>query len=211
MKILRLICSPNGKNSESFQLSQFLINEFIKSQMPNEVKVVEFNTNSLPYIDGPYALALGNTVDPQGYDNGSLVESEQLIQSLAEADCLVIATPMHNCSIPSSLKTWIDHVVRIRHTFTATAAGKTGTLTDKPVFILVSSGAVFSGAEARQPDFLTPYLKMILATIGLHNVTFFSIQGTSNIKMIFEANKLRVQDEISAYFSGELPATVCHL
>jgi len=52
-------------------------------------------------------------------------------------------------------------------------------LPDRPVFVAVSSGGRYSGENARQPDFLTPYLKAALATIGLKDVTFFSVEGTA--------------------------------
>jgi hypothetical protein len=51
-------------------------------------------------------------------------------------------------------------------------------LRDRPVFAAVSSGGRFV-ASARQPDFLTPYLKATLGTVGLHDLTFFSIEGTA--------------------------------
>jgi FMN-dependent NADH-azoreductase len=70
-------------------------------------------------------------------------------------------------------------VVRIRRTFDVTPRGKIGTLRDRPVYIAVSSGGVYSGDRARQPDFLTTYLKTILASIGLHDLHFFSVQGTA--------------------------------
>ncbi|WP_245267991.1 NAD(P)H-dependent oxidoreductase [Rhizobium sp. 42MFCr.1] len=35
-----------------------------------------------------------------------------LVRELETEDYLVISTPMHNLTIPSSLKAWIDHVVR---------------------------------------------------------------------------------------------------
>ena len=91
---------------------------------------------------------------------------------------IVIGTPMHNLSLPSALKAWIDHVVRARRTFSLTKHGKVGTLRDRPVFIAVSSGGRFSGEHAHQPDFLTPYLKTILGMIGLRDLTFFSVEGT---------------------------------
>jgi FMN-dependent NADH-azoreductase len=52
-------------------------------------------------------------------------------------------------------------------------------LRDRPVFVAVSSGGRYSGERARQPDFLTPYLRAILGIIGLHNLTVFSIEGTA--------------------------------
>jgi FMN-dependent NADH-azoreductase len=61
-----------------------------------------------------------------------------------------------------------------------TPEGKIGTLRDRPVYFAVASGGRFSGERARQPDFLTPYLTVILAGIGLHDLTFFSVQGTGS-------------------------------
>ena len=48
---------------------------------------------------------------------------------------VVISTPMHNLTMPSALKAWIDHVVRVRKTFNITPAGYVGTLGGRPVFI----------------------------------------------------------------------------
>jgi FMN-dependent NADH-azoreductase len=110
---------------------------------------------------------------------GSMSLSKELIQELESADFVVIATPMHNFTVPVALKAWIDHVVRVRRTFNVTAQGKLEALRDRPVFVAVSSGGRFSGDRAHQPDFLTPYLKAILGTIGLHDLTFFSIEGSA--------------------------------
>jgi FMN-dependent NADH-azoreductase len=57
----------------------------------------------------------------------------------------------------------------------------TGQITrDREMFALSPSlGGRYSGERARQPDFLTPYLKAILGTIGLHDLTFFSMEGSA--------------------------------
>jgi FMN-dependent NADH-azoreductase len=109
---------------------------------------------------------------------------------------------MHNLSVPSALKAWIDHVVRARRTFHMSREGKVGTLRDRPVFIGVSSGGRFSGEHARQPDFLTPYLKLILGTIGLHDLTFFSVEGTgAGPDAVAEARAL-ADRTVQEYFSS---------
>ena len=88
---------------------------------------------------------------------------------------------MHNYTVPAVLKAWIDQVVRIRRSFSSTPAGKVGLLHDRPVFLVVASGGWFSrpsptGAPA-QPDFLTPYLRAALGTIGLTDVTVIVLEG----------------------------------
>ena len=107
-----------------------------------------------------------------------MICSDALIQEMQGSDCLVIGTPMHNFTVPSTLKAWLDHVVRVRRTFDVSPNGKIPLLHDRPVFIAISSGGRFSGGRTRQPDFLTPYLKAVLGMIGLHDLAFFSVEGT---------------------------------
>jgi FMN-dependent NADH-azoreductase len=124
-----------------------------------------------------------------------------LIRELERADVLVISTPMHNLSVPSALKAWIDHVVRARRTFNISEQGKTAGLRDRPVFIAVASGGIFSGDRARQPDFLTPYLQAVLNTIGLRSITFFSVQGTGlGPEMLAEAWR-QTEGRVRQHFS----------
>lgn len=104
-------------------------------------------------------------------------QSQALIGEVERSDLLLIATPMHNFTVPASLKLWIDHIVRIGRTFAVTADGKAGLLKDRPVYIIVSSGGVHRGPQARQADFLSAYLRHVLNTIGLFDVRFIYLQG----------------------------------
>ncbi len=128
--------------------------------------------------------------------------SERLIVELESADCIVIGTPMHNFTVPSVLKAWIDHVVRIHRTFNATPEGKVGLLADRPVFIAASSGGHRIGERSRQPDFLEPYLRAILATIGLHRLTFFTVQGTAFGPEPLAGAKLEADQAIAGHFNS---------
>jgi FMN-dependent NADH-azoreductase len=47
-----------------------------------------------------------------------LALSDALIRELVTADIIVLADPMYNFGIPSTLNAWIDHVVRAGSTFT---------------------------------------------------------------------------------------------
>ena len=108
-----------------------------------------------------------------------LDESERLIGELEQADAVVIGTPMNNFTVPSTLKAWLDHIVRIRRTFASTPQGKQGLLKDRPVFVVTASGGYSGDAPPASPDFLTPYLRAILACIGLHDVAFLRMEGTA--------------------------------
>jgi FMN-dependent NADH-azoreductase len=126
-----------------------------------------------PHPDPALVAAI---VSPTEADDPALAQSEELIGELEIADWVVIGTPMNNFTVPSSLKAWIDHVVRIRRTFRSTPQGKIGLLRDRPVFVVVSHGG-YLGGPAAQPDFLTPYLTAILHTIGIDRVEFVRLEG----------------------------------
>ena len=179
-KILQVTCSPLGQASRSYRLSQKVTGCLLKSYPMAIVANRVIGGGAVSHIDESYATALGASqqspaeISPEG----SMSQSEELIQELESSDFVVIGTPVHNFTVPSALKAWIDHIVRIRRTFNTTKDGYVGLLRDRPVFVAVSSGGRYSGERARQPDFLTPYLKAVLGTIGLHNLTFFSIEGS---------------------------------
>jgi FMN-dependent NADH-azoreductase len=108
-----------------------------------------------------------------------LAYSERLIGELEAADWVVIGTPMNNFTVPSTLKAWIDHIVRIRRTFASTPEGKKGLLRDRPVIVAIAAGGYSGDAPPAQPDFLTPYLTAILGCIGLTQVEFVRLEGTA--------------------------------
>ena len=46
-----------------------------------------------------------------------LAASDELIDEVARADVIVIATPMYNYGMPAALKAWFDQVIRVDETF----------------------------------------------------------------------------------------------
>jgi len=209
MKILRVICSPRGTASESYRLSQAVINHLIERHRGTDFVITERGVGGLAHVDADYATAMSTRRDPAAAPatHGSLQQSESLIRELESADYLVIATPMHNLSVPSALKAWLDHVIQSDRTFRITAEGKIPLLRDRPVFVAVASGGIFSQVNAQQPDFLTPYLKAVLATIGLHNVTFFSVEGTGHVSAL-HATREKTEQLMAEFFAQSLALAV---
>jgi FMN-dependent NADH-azoreductase len=212
--ILHLICSPRGQVSESHRLAQKIIGRLLTRE-PRAILTERFvGDGAIAHIDGNYATALGASQPTfaEIHQQGSFSLSEELVRELEKADILVIGTPMHNFTVPSGLKAWVDHVVRVRRTLALTKGGKRAALRDRPVFVAVSSGGRFSGDAARQPDFLTPYLKAVLGAIGLEDLTFFSVEGTAFGPDAVAAARARTDLALQAHFTaaaitGRLEAT----
>ncbi|MDM0010030.1 NAD(P)H-dependent oxidoreductase [Variovorax sp. J22G73] len=179
--ILHITASPRGKASFSVNFSERIV-ERLRERTPGAIVVRrDFGTIGLPHIDETYGHTLAGSwpQQPDAYERpGSLAQSERLICELEAADAVVIGTPMHNYTVPSVLKAWIDHVLRAHRSFGFSAEGKVGLLADRPVYVAVASGGGYTGEGARQPDFLTPYLEAVFATIGIRDLHFFSLQRT---------------------------------
>jgi FMN-dependent NADH-azoreductase len=200
MKILHVSCSPRGQASESYRLARNIIGFLLRSAPTAELVNRVVGNGDIAPVDENYAVSQQSVEDVS--QEGSACRSEQLIQELESSDIVVIGTPMHNFTVPSALKVWIDHIVRVRRTFNVTPNGKVGTLRDRPVFIAVSSAGRYSGMRARQPDFLTPYLKAILGMIGLHDLTFFSVEGTAFGADAVAETRARTDAALREYFSS---------
>lgn len=163
-RALLLSFSPHGKAAQTFKLARALLSDLVPNAAITER---DYGSQALPPLTREYANAL---TTPGGLSGSATALSEQLIVELEACDLLILCTPVHNFTVPAALKGWIDHVVRIQRSFTVNAQfEKIGLLNDRRTFVLVSSGNARKGHE---PDFLTPYVTAILATVGIHTVDF---------------------------------------
>jgi len=166
-RALLLSFSPHGKSAQSFQLARTLLGD-----LGPGVTLIErdYGSDPLPPLTREYANAV-TTIG--GVNEAATTVSEQLIVELEACDLLIICTPVHNFTLPATLKSWIDHVVRIQRSFGINEKlEKIGLLNDRQTFVLVSSGGVLRGQKSNQHDFLTPYLQVILNTVGIRSIDF---------------------------------------
>ncbi len=111
-----------------------------------------------------------------------LAHSEECIAELEQADEYVLGVAMHNFSIPSVIKLWIDQVVRGGRTFSYGPDGPKGLLTGKKATILAATGGVYAaGTPTAGLNFIDPYLNTILRFIGVTDVTFVTAGGTAQL------------------------------
>ncbi|MFH0023404.1 NAD(P)H-dependent oxidoreductase [Pseudomonas atacamensis] len=205
LRILRLIASPNGNASESLKLSERILHALTVRAGIRGIELTDIDLNTLSPVDATYAHALAHPSEIATEDQkGTLSRSDQMIILLNACDVLVIATPMHNYSVPSPLKAWIDHVVRVGKTFLSTSKDKVGTLLDRPVYVAVATGGCISGERARQPDFLRPYLSAVLKTIGLNQVHYFTVEGTAKGTDALKTAQKIGYDDVHMFFHEEI-------
>jgi FMN-dependent NADH-azoreductase len=177
-KLLVINSSPMGENSVSRKLTAMFAEKY---QAQNQgVEVVEHNTAEmkLPHLDGEILGAFFTPADQRNdVQKAHVKRSEDLIAAVKEADAIVVGSPMHNFGVPSTLKTYIDHIARAGETFKYTENGPVGLLDDKPVYVLATRGGDYSENGYPQMDFVLPYLKTVFGFMGLSNVTLLQSNG----------------------------------
>jgi FMN-dependent NADH-azoreductase len=177
-QILIVEASPRGAESASRRLTRKL-RERLEIQYP-EAKVVvrDLVKDELPHLGQPTLKAI-STKDPGEAESLKDARhlSDQLTDELLASDLLVIASPTWNFGIPSSLKAWIDHVVRAGKTFNYAGAGVEGLAKDKKAILVLASGGVFSEGPWKSWDTVEPYLRQILGFIGIDDVQTVRAEG----------------------------------
>lgn len=136
-------------------------------------------THPLPHLSAATIQAFFS--DPATHneqDKKAVALSESLIRELESADTLLLTLPMYNFSVPSALKAWIDHVVRMNRTFSYDGKQFSGLLSGKNAIIITAYGAAgYTDGAMASADFATSYLRFILNVIGITDIQEIPIEG----------------------------------
>jgi FMN-dependent NADH-azoreductase len=174
-QVLVIESSARGADSVSRQLSAQFLRQWQVAHPHDSVQVRDLALEPVPHLD---AALLGGWMKPAGQQSAAereaLARSEQLTDELLAADVLVLAAPMYNFAIPSTLKAWLDHVLRAGVTFRYTATGAEGLLSGKRAIVLTARGGIYQGSGLDQQE---PYLRQVLGFIGIDQVEFVHAEG----------------------------------
>lgn len=160
-------------------LSRCLTEQFLarwRSIHPADgISVRDLASDPVPHLDAALLTAWTTPCEQlDAAEKAALRRADRLTDELLAADVLVLAAPMYNFAIPSTLKAWLDHVLRAGVTFRYGENGPQGLLHDKRAFVLTARGGIYAGGSQ---DHQEPYLRQVLGFIGIHDVTFIHAEG----------------------------------
>lgn len=179
-KILRIITSTNGDTSFSNQLSNAVIEKLTAANPETEVKTLDLTKTPLPYLTNSHINAVYAPEETHTPEQKEVLKySNEAIKTLLESDVIVIGVPLYNFGIPAVLKGWIDQIARAGKTFSYSAEGPKGLVTDKKVYLSIASGAIFSEGPYKSYDFSESYLRAVFGFLGMTDVTTFRVEGTA--------------------------------
>jgi FMN-dependent NADH-azoreductase len=179
--LLHIDSSPLYGRSVSRQLTAAFVTEWKSSHPNGSVIDRDLNATTIPPINAGWVGAAYTPEElraPQQKEQLAL--SDALIAELEQADDYVIGVPMHNFSVPSVLKLWIDQISRAGKTFSYADGRPKGLITGKKATFIIATGGVYDAqTQMASFNFVEPYLRSVFSFLGVTDATFLTAGGTA--------------------------------
>jgi FMN-dependent NADH-azoreductase len=179
--LLQLDSSLAGDHSVSRAVAAEYVAEWRAKNPAGTVVARDLAAQPPAHLDWT-AVSAGMTPEDQRSpeQNEAAKARETYIGEVAAADEVVIAVPMYNYSIPSTLKAWIDQLVVPG--VTVADATVPGLFHGKKItFVLAQGGSYAPGTPKDGWDHSTPYLTHIAEALGADDVEFLNVQMTLSV------------------------------
>lgn len=174
-QLLVIESSARQHDSVSRQLTERFLARWSAGHPDDRICRRDLGVEPLPHLDASLLNAWTQPAVQHGAaERAALQRADGLINELLAADVLLLAAPMYNFAIPSTLKAWFDHVLRAGVTFRYSENGPEGLLQGKRAFVITARGGIYAGGSQ---DHQEPYLRQVLAFMGIHDVTFIHAEG----------------------------------
>jgi len=181
-QLLRIDASARKADSHSRAMADAFVAEWKKRNPRGRIVLRDVAENHIPHITEQ--TIAGYFTPPQHHDRmlkEAVALSDELIEELFVADTILISAPIYNFSVPSALKAWIDHIVRIDKTFAVANGGYVGLLKNRKVHVMATYGAPGYSDPATMGgmDFLKPFIASLFSFLGSPDVKVIMAEGTN--------------------------------
>jgi FMN-dependent NADH-azoreductase len=165
-RLLVVEASPQTANSVSRAVTARLVEQWRQANPGGHILNRDLLDTPPPFIDVAWIGGAFTPEDDHSPENAAAMQfSGKLIDELRWADHIVIGTPMHNLTIPATLKAYIDQIVRVGLTV---SSNNEGLLENKRAVAIIASGGDFSpGSPTEGFNHASPYLRTVLGFIGI--------------------------------------------
>jgi FMN-dependent NADH-azoreductase len=165
--LLHIDSSIRGDASVSRQLSARAADVWRATHPDGTVTYRDLGRDPLPHLDVAGGLA---RILPQGQHTAAQAESwaltEELVNEIKQADTIVLGLPLYNFGAPSSVKTWVDHL--IAPGLSIDPETHAGLLGGREFVVLASRGGGYGEGTPREGwDHAQPWLSHAISPTGL--------------------------------------------
>lgn len=169
--LLVINSSANADQSVSRLLVDEAVQQILAAAPQTTVRQRDLGKDPVPHLTTATLAGVRGTPSTEA-EMAARALSDELIAEVKAANIIVLAAPMYNFSIPTSLRSWFDYILRAGETFRYSEAGPEGLLKGRKVIVLTSRGGLYSEGPGAAADFQEPYLRHLLGFAGITDVTF---------------------------------------
>jgi FMN-dependent NADH-azoreductase len=177
--LLVITASPRGERSASRALVTGFAKEWAAHHPDDTVLLRDIGHHPVPHVTEPWVVGAFAPPDAQTAESrGAITVSDQLVDEFLAADRYVLGVPMFNFGVPSTLKAYIDQIIRPGRTFAMGLNGFEGLVKGKKVLLVLTSGGSYQpGTPTASLNFLEPYLRAVFGFIGVNDVTVIAAEN----------------------------------
>jgi FMN-dependent NADH-azoreductase len=206
--LLHIDSSPLGEASVSRHLTREFVLNWKLANPGGRVIVRDLATTSIPPVNAAWIGAVYTPEAARTSDQRNLLTlSDTLVAELQAADEFVFGVPMHNFSVPSTFKLWIDQITRVNKTFSYATGTPVGLLTGKKATILIAAGGSYDrGTAMASFNFVEPYLRTLFGFLGVADTTFLTAGGAAALNRGADRQAFfqPLVESIRTQFAGQL-------
>jgi FMN-dependent NADH-azoreductase len=173
--LLQIHSSIFSAGGESSQLAEQFVSQWHQHNPDAQITMRDVAANPLPHLDAERIGVFFTAPEIRTARQQEIAaQSDALIEEIKQAQIIVIGLPIYNFGIPSTLKSYFDHIARAGVTFRYTEKGAEGLLSGQKIYIFATWGGMYVGTPL---DTQTDYVRNFFAFIGITDVEFIYAQG----------------------------------
>jgi FMN-dependent NADH-azoreductase len=183
-QLLHLDSSARLARSHSRQLTREFAEAWQQAHPEGNIIYRDLGSSPPPHVNADWVTAAYHpSSEPLAPPlQSALSISDELIDEFLAVDCYVVGAPMYNFSIPSSLKAYIDQIIRPGRTFafdpTAENPYQPLVLNKTMVVVMTRGGSGFGpGERYADLNFQDPYLSTAFGFIGISDIRYVAVEN----------------------------------
>ncbi|MEU7690761.1 FMN-dependent NADH-azoreductase [Microbispora sp. SCL1-1] len=165
--LLHIDASIQGERSVSRKLTARAVAAWRAAHPGGTVAYRDLGSSPLPHLDQESGLA--RVVPPEQHTPAQAASwrlTEELVGEVKQADTIVLGLPLYNYGPPSSVKSWVDHLIAPGLSYDPTT--NQGLLGGREFLVLASRGGGYQPGTPREGwDHAEPWLPHGLSMTGL--------------------------------------------
>ena len=179
MQTLIINAHPDPQNKTAYCTNRLV--DCLTKKLP-DASVLNLYNEDIPELTAENLPLYGSVYDEKSSlskrEQQILARRAELIEQFKAADRLIIAMPMHNFTVTSRLKDYLDNIIMGGQTFQFSENGPQGLMGGHKALLVQSSGSVYSTGPLAPWEQSYPFLRTVFGMLGFDSTDIVRAEGT---------------------------------